>query len=585
MNRNFRVRLSFWIALVLALVVSVVLPMLWTSYSASHAEERAASLSPGTEDLEKSVMASLAKDERSPETLESAALLFHQGLLLAVQGRYERGDRFFDAMPTRFPDSPYIQKVESLRPLIETAKTGEQTPEAIEARARLAVEALPLAITSTFGFFDTARFSQTNTTTMIDAWWARSGGYKITCASPDSAHALWPIKFEKIESASYAEFYPGSESGSRMEYFYGLQGVPMKPTPIDVLIEIGMSAVPILRAHLDDSRLCFTFNDWNMFNRRMGEPTTVGRTCFDILCAIAGFYFDDSELLASNSPWREVPTRNDSYKKENVLQYIDRWWNECSNAGRVDSIRWHVEHTDLSADLTRKYVLEMGKIGAREEALERLRALHDPQDVLGELHLADAMTQLGDASLLPRVLDNYKKGNYRREEDSHVSPLSGYEQNKALSLLKEFGSENLRKDVLDYLHQQHNPNDIDGEMRLIGTLLEFDDKSLLPKLVQNYREGLYTYPKEGGLFDSRIQRAVSLITNYGDEEQKRVIIERCKADAIQFTSDFNGTQTEREQEDCRIQLRNMWELCEGIPYRAFDATGTVELFVPFLELT
>ena len=476
MNHKTKTRKHLWAALATAILIAF-LPSIWLRYQAQRAEHQAAALQLRPEERERLVMARMAENDRSPETMQSPAMLFHQGLLYSIQNIHGRADLFFNALPSRFPDSPYNQKLAALRPLLEIVKREEDSPKIREARARLAIEALPLVsracgITIYDDRYNSYSYASLNLGVSISPWWTDENIFDVTVAAVDSPHALWPLA-----ASLNAEIKHNPYLDDTIPCYNSLMfGAPLKPDLEAVILAAGARAIPVLREHFGDPRLCSIDDKGSVY-----LPTTAGRLCYEIACQYAGFRFDDILCTAANSniaaathdegaytirsSLSTMPTRMASpitlprpQEREEVRAYFDRWWDECRDSGKLESLRWHIERLKPEILVKRlHYFSTMANLGARDEAIDRMHALHTPELIHNEFELAKALAALGDVSLLPCILENYLTAGSPPSRNSDI-----------LQLFRDHGSQEQRNRIVEKLQRTHNPDVVEAGQKWEG---------------------------------------------------------------------------------------------------------------------
>ncbi len=591
MNPQSKVRPAFLISLVAVLALSFALPSLWSAYRSHKADKRAADLIPPHEEVEAAALEYMDKEGCSPDALERDDLLYHQGLLLAVREVYDRADLFFDAIPRRFPDSPYNQKLKAIKPLLVTLQNGGDNPKVLEAKARLAMEALPLATPSnSWNYLVLPMYFSLRSQgyASIHYWWFEQAKDRVTLAALDSPYALWPIHYGLPNRHSPTFYF---EDGDVMSPHAQVRMPPIGFThglsPVTVLYNLGKAAVPILIDHLDDPRLMNSAysNVVGEMGFGMGDtsPRPVGEACYQILCAISGIQFDDVQIR--KSPGRARSSEDPKpYTDKRVLAYINKWWGECAELEPAEWIRWHLQQTELSIQTQVDYLYQIGKLGFKEEAKQKLLALHDPRNVYDEYYLALKLCQLGDNSFVPLVLDNYKQKNYSKNRDNDLfSGSLRFGEDSALSLLEDYANDAERKDLLEHLHANCNPNDLESERETIEIMLRFGDKSLLERIVQNLKAGKYSHTPLPNWDNSPFRAAASTILNYGDDRQKRVVV-KCIQEELRKFSDLRDPELKAtSMKDCPDELKILWNVVNSVLLLFMESKQQADTILPFTE--
>lgn len=304
----------------------------------------------------------LAKTSDSPETVRSGSLCYYAALQHATGHRFRLSFLFLEALERRFPDSPFVHKAENLKPLIETARKTDESPDAAAAaQARLTLEALPLAVAGT---------SQISSRPW---WWRLLPAGDIVVAAAESKYADWPIRYAG-ETGPGSPWNPDRILMETDRTLFAVRG--FGTSPFRALTASPIVVLPIVREHLDDPRL--TGLVLNGSRHGPYKPKPVWRVCYDILCDAAGFRFDEIEPPPAHN--RPFERRFELTLTPKIREYIDRWLDECLEMSQKESIFWHLRQADLQSQTVHERLVRLGRTGSPEEVLKLLHERLDPND-------------------------------------------------------------------------------------------------------------------------------------------------------------------------------------------------------------
>ncbi len=444
----------------------------------------------------------LDKTNDSPDTLESGDLCYYAILQHAAGTRFELSLLFLDALEKRFPDSPFVQKAETLRPLIETARKKKESPDAaVAAQTRLAIEALPLAVDAQARLTFMALPLGVSTSSQISSrpWWRLLPAESIIMASPESEHVDWPVRYTgKIDQGS--PWNPDRIMMGSDRTLFAVRG--LGTSPFRTLTASPTIVLPIVREHLDDPRL--TGTPLNTSRHGPYEPRPVWRVCYGILCEAAGFRFDEIEFPARNRPFDR---RFELTLTPKVRTYIDRWFDECLEMDQKESILWHLRQVDLRSKAAYRHFLRLGKMGSSDDALKLLHERLDPNDAEAALILAQIAAELKDNSLATHVARHFVEGRSQEPE-------------LAIRFIVNHGTTDDKARVLKHLKALPTQSSFSEEMDVIRHLALYGDTSKVPYLFEWYRDGSLRNSQ-------RYWEVVTLLAEQKRPEYNQIIIERC----------------------------------------------------------
>lgn len=399
-------------------VVVILMPSIWRYVYSDYEQEPAPNYPMLSEaERDKAYFELRALDFESPDTLSSPERLYYEGLLHYCKNFPRRGRVYFDAIPKRFPDSPYLKKLERVEPWLKTidgAPSDSVSPNVIEAKARIMLEALPLLYE--VEYITSPRLIVRGTATS-DPWWLSVPGNAVSFGAGESEYALWPV----------AATITPNQIQRKSPLAGGTRGMSHQPSPADALVALGTPVAPLIRDHLTDPRL-IEIN----YPSPIDVFLPVGQVCFTILCVMADYSFGNSYQPLSSAQsqgthfyqdpaWivrrltdREylACSKDSAYIEPEVLAEIDLWIERYRNVPAVEWLRWKIGHSDLRNTASWNYLTELAKLGQRDEAIQILKGLDDPNDLQGELLLAQHLALLNDTSLFPRIVKHFQEGLY-----------------------------------------------------------------------------------------------------------------------------------------------------------------------------
>ncbi len=484
-------------------------------------------------DREQHIKSGLTRYKLTPETIESDQLLYYEGLRLLLHRQHDRSAAFFEILPKRFPASPYIAKAKKLEPyalaasVIGTAsKTNEirscTTPvegsaiSPAQAMAEIAIESLPLLTSQIYRIGTPPMYGSTPISNVTSCpWWVYADMQEVVYAPPDSPYALWPIGFGDSESPQPYQ----TEVREDILHTLGMQehpriaGYTLQPTPIDILLGMGTTAVPYLLDHLDDPRLTGV-----VLADRYFRPAPAGRTCFEILCQIAGFSFLDADPdLQSKLASHGLEVKNIDRAHPDMIEltphirdYIQAWWHDCAETTQTESILWHVDQLPSNDSRKIDYLVAAAAKGARKEALISIKKLHNPDDPEHELLIASALARLGDTTLVDSIFEKSMKG-------IGDNPFYG------VNFITRYGMAEQKRKIIGKLLDQCDIDDPLLTFQTFTYLIPMGDITLLPDLARHFENGAFS------ALEDKEELIISWVNIYGSYEHQRAILNRIQA--------------------------------------------------------
>lgn len=499
----------------------------------------------------------LAKTNDSPETVESGDLCYYAALHHATGHQLELSLLFLDALGERFPDSPFVRKAETLRPLIKTARKKGESPEAAAAaQVRLTLMALPLAV-------------GTQPQTSSRPWWKSLPAGSVVMASPESEYAGWPIRY----TGKTGDESPWNRDRMNKKLdgdWFAIRG--FETSPIRTLTASRTAVAPILREYLDDPRL--TGLPSNMFlsshddpNRPWyfsfwdhHEPRLLWRVCYELLCYAAGFQFDEIE----DDPKIGKPYMQhvDDTLTPEVHAYIDRWLAECIEMTQRESILWHLRQIDPRSRAMTHHIPQLARGGTSNDLLELLHERFDPDDPESTLLLARLAMGLGDRDLFAVAVRHLVEG---------LSP--NMDLTIALVVKHKMAEEKSR--ILAYLLALPVPSSYSDEMEWVRQLAMLGDTSKVPGMFERFQKGsLRKFP--------HYREMVELLAQQNRPDFNKIIVEECLA-ALSELRPPEATVEPGKTQDSRKAYR-LWVIHrEPVAQHSFTDKQKLRLCSAFLN--